>query len=390
MNEFNFVKTHGYRRPVGQGKYTLPYQLPPHPRPRPLTRANVFEPMTDFITIHEDSRIPKYRQIVNAIIDNISSGRLKIDDKIPSINALSEAFALSRDTVEKAYNILKDRKVITSVKGKGFYVTRTKLISKVNILFLVNKLSSYKMRIYNSFINTIGASSHTDLHIYHCDESLFLNLMDKHGRAYDYFVIMPHFKTATLRHISATDEVLRAIDALPKNKLILLDNQLLQLKGDYAEVYQDFEQDIYSALVQGLPRIRKYEKLILVYPTHSVYPYPKRILHGFRRFCVEHGLPFEVIEEIYDDTILHRGDLFITIEEADLVSLVKQLRDKEWDIGQDIGIISYNDTPLKDLLGITVISTDFDAMGRTTAELILEKKVDRIKNPFRLIERESL
>ena len=56
----------------------------------------------DQITIKEDSRIPKYRQIVDAIIENISAGTLKIDDKIPSINALSEHYLLSRDTVEKA------------------------------------------------------------------------------------------------------------------------------------------------------------------------------------------------------------------------------------------------------------------------------------------------
>ncbi|CAH1001863.1 hypothetical protein LEM8419_02771 [Neolewinella maritima] len=342
------------------------------------------------IAITEDSRVPKYRQIVNAIIDNISSGDLRIDDKIPSINALSEQFQLSRDTVEKAYNILKDRKVITSVKGKGFYVTRTKLIAKVNVLFLINKLSSYKMRIYNSFVKRMGANCHVDLHIYHCDESLFLNLMDKHCRAYDYFVIMPHFKTPGLQHVSATEEVIRSIDALPKNKLILVDNNLIKLEGEYAEVYQDFELDIYEALLRGLERIRHYKRAILVYPDRSVYPYPKRILHGFRRFCVEAKVPFEVIETIYEDTILQHGDLFITIEESDLVSLVKQVRDKEFVLGEEIGIISYNDTPLKDLLGITVISTDFDQMGQTTAELILEKRIDRVKNPFRLIERESL
>ncbi|MEM9261352.1 MAG: GntR family transcriptional regulator, partial [Bacteroidota bacterium] len=86
----------------------------------------------DHITIDEKSRIPKYRQIVDSIIQNIASGQLRIDEKIPSINALSEEYYLSRDTVEKAYNILKDRNIITSVKGKGFYVTRTKLIARVN------------------------------------------------------------------------------------------------------------------------------------------------------------------------------------------------------------------------------------------------------------------
>ncbi|THH34998.1 GntR family transcriptional regulator [Neolewinella litorea] len=342
------------------------------------------------LPIKEDSRIPKYQQIVNSIIDLISRGELRMDDKIPSINALSERYDLSRDTVEKAYNILKSRKVITSVKGKGFYVTRTKLISKVNILFLVNKLSSYKMRIYNAFVQRIAAHGHVDLYIYHCDEGLFLNLLAKSSQVYDYYIVMPHFKTPALRHVSATEEVLRAIDAIPKNKLIMMDNNLIQLGGEYAEVYQDFEMDIYAALKKGESKIRKYQKLILVYPERAVYPYPKRILHGFRRFCVEADMPFEVIDEIYEDTILRRGDLFITIEEADLVNLVKQIRDKEMALGEDVGVISYNDTPLKDLLGITVVSTDFDAMGRTAADMILNKKTERVKNPFRLIERESL
>ena len=347
-------------------------------------------PITDHIHISEESRIPKYQQIVNSITDNIASGRLGIDDKIPSINSLSESFDLSRDTVEKAYNILKDRNIITSVKGKGFYITRTKLLSKVNVLFLINKLSSYKMRIYNSFISRVAGVAHTDLHVYHCDESLFLNLLSRNLNAYDYYVIMPHFKTGALRHISDTPEVREAIEKIPKNKLIVMDNNNLKLDGDYAEVYQDFEEDIYTALKEGLEKIRRYDKLIMVYPQQSVYPYPKRILHGFRKFCVEAKLPFEVIDEIYDDTILHRGDLFITIVESDLVNLVKQIRDKEMTLGEDIGVISYNETPLKDLLGITVVSTDFDAMGKTAADLILDKRTEKIKNPFRLIERQSV
>ncbi len=342
------------------------------------------------LKIDEDSRIPKYQQIVNTIIENIASGNLKIDAKIPSINMLSEEYDLSRDTVEKAYNILKSRKIITSVKGKGYYVTKTKLISKVNILFLINKLSSYKMRIYNSFLNSVGANSHVDLHIYHCDDSLFLNLINKHRNSYDYYVIMPHFKTDRMKHVSYTDEVIAAIKGIPSEKLVLMDNNNIDIPGDHSEIYQDFKEDIYHALKEGLPKIRKYQKLVLAYPEQSVYPYPRRILHGFRQFCTEFSLDFEIIDEIYDNTILKKGDLFITIEEADLVKLVKQIRDHEFVLGQDIGVISYNDTPLKDLLGITVISTDFQAMGETAARMILNKERAKVKNPFHFIDRNSM
>lgn len=346
--------------------------------------------MIKFIKIDENSRVPKYKQIVDSIVYNISIGNLKIDQKIPSINMFSEDFYISRDTVEKAYNILKERKIITSIKGKGYYITGTKLVSKINILFLINKLSAYKMTTYNSFVNSIGANSNTDLLIYHCDETLFLNLLDKNKEAYDYYVIMPHFKTNDLKHVSFTDEVINSIKKIPKEKLIILDNIKLGMDGQIVEIYQDFENDIYNALIEGLSKINKYEKLILIYPEKAVYPYPRRILHGFKKFCVEHAINFEILNEVYDDMVLKKGDLFITIEESDLVNLVKLIRDSKFILGENIGIISYNDTPLKELLGITVVSTDFKVMGESASKMILNKEKGKIKVPFNFIDRNSI
>jgi hypothetical protein len=297
---------------------------------------------------------------------------------------------MSRDTVEKAYNILKERKIISSIRGKGYYITRTKLESKVNILFLTNKLSSYKMKTYSSFINTLGANAHVDLQIYHCDETLFLNILDKFEGAYDYYVITTHFKTDELKHLSFTDEVVNAIKNIPTEKLVVLDNIKLGTSDDVIKIYQDFENDIYNALKEGLSKIAKYKRLILVYPDKAVYPYPRRILHGFRKFCVEHDINFEILSEVYDDMILKKGDLFITIEESDLVNLMKQIRDEEYVLGKEIGVISYNDTPLKELLGITVMSTDFNIMGETAARMILNKEKGQVKVPFNFIDRNSI
>ena len=346
--------------------------------------------MIEFIKIDENSRIPKYKQIVDSIIYNISIGNLLMDEKIPSINMFSEEFYLSRDTVEKAYNILKERKIITSIRGKGYYIKRTKLIAKKNVLFLVNKMSAYKMRIYNSFVDTAGVNVHTDLQIYHCDESLFLNLLEKNKSAFDHYVIMTHFKTDNLKHVSSTDEVEKAIKQIPQEKLIILDNIKLNLEGKFVQIYQDFENDIYNALKQGIEKISKYKKIILFYPDKSIHPYPRRILHGFRKFCIEFSLDYEIIDEVFHDMIIKKGDLFIAIEESDLVNLVKQIREYEFSLGKDVGVISYNDTPLKDLLGITVISTDFKMMGKVSAEMILNNEKGRVKIPFKFIDRNSL
>ncbi|RAV28132.1 GntR family transcriptional regulator [Sinomicrobium soli] len=347
-------------------------------------------PAISDIRINENSRIPKYKQIVDSIIEGIACGDLKIGQKIPSINELSEECYLSRDTVEKAYRLLKEKKIIVSVKGKGYYTARTDLISRINVFFMVNKLSSYKMRIYNSFVDRIGVNGHVSLFVYHCEESLFVRTLEKNIGAYDYYVIMPHFKNDKLMHISNTEEVVRAIEKIPKNKLLLLDNGKPPVSGKYPSIYQDFENDIYQALTEALNKLQRYNKLILVYPRKAVYPYPLRILHGFRKFCVEHSFDFEILDEIYDDMGLQSGDTYIIIEENDLVNLVKQVREKQLVPGRDIGIISYNDTPLKELLGITVISTDFRIMGETAADLLLQGRNDNIRNVFRFLDRNSV
>lgn len=342
------------------------------------------------IQINEASRVPKYKQIVESIISDITKGKLNIGEKIPSINELSEYCDLSRDTVEKAYRELKSRKIIISVKGKGFYTAKTDLISKINVFFLINKPSSYKMLIYNSFVNGIGVDGHVTLSIYHCDETLFIREIQKNLGFYDFYVIMTHFKSDNLEHISYTDRILEQIEKIPKDKLIILDNDKPNIKGTYGAIYQDFKYDIYNALKEGINRLRKYDRLILVYPRKSIFPYPRRILRGFIQFCGEHNFEHEILDEIYDDMELHSKDIYVIIEEMDLVNLVRQINYKKLKLGKDIGIISYNDTPLKSLLGISVISTDFRAMGETAAYMVLKNKKEKVKNVFKYIERNSV
>lgn len=346
--------------------------------------------MVDLIKLDPNSVVPKYLQIIDAIIYNISEGNIKIGDKIPSINKLSKGIYLSRDTVERAYSILKKRKVVVSVHGKGTYIAETDLISKPKILFFVNKLSPYKMKVYNSFLKKIGDSSRVDIHSYHCDENLFLELMEKHKSSYDYFVIMPHFRNKNLSHISTTEKVTKIINKIPKENLILLDNNDHNLDGDFNEVFQDYKNDIISALNEGSERISKYNKITLVYPKTSFYPYPVGILDGFKKYCVQNNFKFEIIEEVTTETLIAPKNLFITLEDNDLVKVVNKIRSSKYDLGKEVGVISYNDSSLKQLLGITVITTNFESMGEKAANMIIQNKKEKVKIPISFIARTSL
>lgn len=73
----------------------------------------------------------------------------------------------------------------------------------------------------------------------------------------------------------------------------------------------------------------------------------------------------------------------MVVNDRDLVDLLKQAQLQNFAPGKDFGIISYNDTPLKEILagGITTLSTDFKQMGQTMASLITQKEIKTIENP---------
>ncbi len=339
--------------------------------------------MKDFFKINTDKKTPKYIQIVEAVTNAIKQGKLKKGDPVFSINDLSDEFLLSRDTVQKAYNLLRKKGIITAVKGKGFYINRTDITTPFRILLLFNKISNYKKLIYNAFVETMGDKAVVDLKIHHSSIRLLETLLQENMDEYDYFVLMPHFYTDA-------DEIYSIIKKIPAEQLIILDKDLPHTYSKYAGVYQDFKNDIYNALENGLDLIRKYNKLILVFP--KIIPYPREIITGFRCFCNSHNLAYNIITEIEEETVINKKEAYIVIEEADLVTLIKNCQTKKLTIGKDIGIISYNETLLKEILleGITVLSTDHHLMGETAAQLILENRKEKIKNPFTFIRRKSL
>jgi len=336
--------------------------------------------------IHTESRTPKYMQVVNLILEDIERGKLKIGDRIPSINETSFDFLLSRDTVEKAYNELRDRGIITSVRGKGFYVNSTNMENKIKVLLLFNKLSSYKKIIYYSIVETLGNQATVDLQIHHYNRTLFESLLQRNLGEYHFYVVAPHFYDENSRPETAY-ELIRKI---PSDKLLIIDRDVKDHENEFPGVYQDFARDIMEALESGITHLRKYERLILVFPKGELYPW--EIIDGFKRFCYFHNFNNLILDGI-DDEPLYKGDSFIVLAETDLANIVKKSREQNLKLGQDVGVISYNETPLKEILadGITTISTDFSHMGRSIAEQILGKE-DKIpiKNPFKLYLRNSI
>jgi DNA-binding LacI/PurR family transcriptional regulator len=161
------------------------------------------------------------------------------------------------------------------------------------------------------------------------------------------------------------------------------------IEGNYGCVFEDFELDIHQALYTGLEKIKKYNKLVLVFPTDNYYC--AGIEKGFKNFCDEEGFEYDIIERASQQPV-NAGELYIVIEEVDLVELIKKANASNLKLGKDIGVITYNDTPFKEILagGISVLSTDFNKMGDTLADMIKNRTRKKVKNPFTLIIRNSI
>jgi DNA-binding transcriptional regulator YhcF (GntR family) len=334
--------------------------------------------------INDFSTTPKYRQIVNSIISEIESGHMKEGDQLPSVNKLLIKYSISRDTAVKAYEMLKNQSIVDSVPGKGFYIKNTSFRPKARVFLLFNKLSAHKQLIYDAFTQTLGDDVPIDFFIYNNDFHLFKKILLSHINGnYTHFAIIAHF-------IEGGEDALEFIkEHLPINKIVILDKKLVGLPDGYASVYQDFEQDLYSALHEALPLLAKYRKLKLIFPPYNYHP--KEIIAGFNKFCDEYAFEHMVVADIAEEPI-SKGEVYINLVENDLVTLIKRVRNLNLAIGSEVGILSYNETPLKEILldGITIISTDFAKLGKTAAEMILSNKKKHVANPFRLVVRNSL
>lgn len=339
--------------------------------------------MNNLIKINEHSKTPKYRQIINSVIEGIESEQLKIKDKLPSVNKLLIHFDISRDTVVKAYDCLKEMDVIESVPGKGYYIKNSDFKRKVRVFLLFNKLSPHKKIIYDAFVERLGEDAAIDFFIYNNNYRLFKDLLlANKDENYSHFVIIPHF-------LDGGQDAVEVINQIPKNKLLLLDKQIIGIEGEYAAVYQDFGKNIYDALCEALPLLKKYKTLKIIFPSYSYHP--KEILKGFKIFCAEYAFECKIVKNILHEPI-EKDEAYINLMEDDLVTLIKRVKHLNLKVGEEVGLLSYNETPLKEILldGITIVSTDFRELGSTAARLILEGKKEHISNPFHLVVRNSL
>lgn len=319
----------------------------------------------------------KYKQVVNYVVDGINEGKYKKGDWIPSINEFRKNYNLSRDTVFAGLSELKSRGIIDSTPGVGYFIVSTRIPLKQKIFLLFNELNEFKEDLYNSFMEALGKSASVDLYFHNYNRKVFDTLINEANGKYTTYIIM----SGKFEGIETTLKQL-------SGRVFLLDHFHPELKGKYSSVSQDFEKNTYEALVFGVSYLQKYKRIFMVQKDEKE---PQERYGGLQAFCKEYQFEHKYIHTVKDRKI-KSGDVFMLVSDRDLVDILKQANLQNFTPGKDFGIISYNDTPLKEILagGITTLSTDFKLMGKTMAALINKKSIEVIDNPWKLNIRKSL
>lgn len=316
----------------------------------------------------------KFQQLIDSVIDAISRNLLEIGDMLPSVNQLCHESKLSRDTVFKAYAELKNRGIVESVPNKGYFVARA--ITKV-FLFL-DTFKAYKEVLYGSLRENLPDNIAVDLNFHHYNIDIFEKVIKEGLGKYNRYIIM------NFDH----ERVPEIIGQIPHHKLLIID-WMIHSTSDMSVIYQDFGETLYDSMGSHLELIKKYSRFIYLYPEFTYHP--RESITWFERFAENHHLEYQILRQAKKLQV-EQGDLYLLVSDRTLARVLDQCSEKKLIPGEDVGVISYNETPMKKYVknGITVISTDFELMGKKAAEFVITGEPVRIQIPTQMKVRSSL
>lgn len=319
--------------------------------------------MDDVFDYIENSPLKSKRdKIANGIMDAISDNSISKGDPIPSVNKFMQRLGVARMTVVKALNVLKERGIIVSEDKVGYFVRDVNVKRELKVFLFLTGFYSYHETLYNNIVDNINDPTITiDLYFHHCNPKIFKSVLLENIGSYGLYIITG-FEGPQMESLLAR---------IPPSKLLQI------IRPPVLNGVSSITQDFYSGLKKSLgalkDKLAKYERFVLAFPDKKGHP--EEIRQAFIEYCNEIGMEYQIEKKVSRESIT-KGCAYWVIEDSDLISLIKVGEEMGFRIGSDIGILSYNETPMKEIIrnGITVISVDFVELGKSIARFISSPK----------------
>jgi len=334
-----------------------------------------------FEKIHELEEMwsySKHDQFVQGIINAINEKIIVQGDPLPSVNAMIAEIGFARETVMKGYRELISRGIIESKNRLGYFVANDNTNQELKVALLMYAMDTFQEQFYHSFRNELGVNIHLDVFFHHGNIEMFETILSLIKGKYGMYVVspIPHPRTKEL------------LNSIPRNKFIMFD-RYEALDGDFSSVTQEFEKSSDEVFTQLADAIKKFDEMIFFHLPGSFLPI--EIVKSYLKFIKDFKINGKVLAE-YEPGSVKKGVVYYTHESWELWQILKDCKTKNLKPGKDVGILSHDDEPVKEIIfdGITTYSTDFALMGKRAAQFVLDKKPAHVIIPTKLIRRNSL
>lgn len=322
--------------------------------------------------------LSKHEKLVQGLLDAIDEGALRANDPLPSVNTMINKLGYARETIVKAYKELMERGVIASKNRKGYFVISENTRQKQKIALLMYAFDTFQETLYQNLRANIDKDTQIDLYFHHNNSDVFEAIFNRIVGNYNLYIVAP-IPNERIKHL---------LLSVPPAKLLIIDRHL-PLGKEYSYIVQEFQTSAYRIFNELKDKFSAYEEIIFFFRKNTAEP--TEILRSFRRFIKENNLKGKV-ETNYKPGSIQKNKVYFTIHNPELYAILKDVMNKNWQLGKDMAVLAHNDDVVKEIIagGITTFSTDFKKMGELAALFAKKRKKTQQVVPTLLYHRKSI
>ncbi|WP_184548087.1 winged helix-turn-helix domain-containing protein [Mucilaginibacter sp. FT3.2] len=332
-----------------------------------------------FEEIRKLAEIPSYSKhdrFVQGIINSIDEKIIGQDEMLPSVNKLIKELGFSRETIVKGYKDLISRGIVEAKNRLGYFVGNGNTGQTLNVALLMYNLDTFEEQFYRNFRYELGENVQLTTYFHHGNIEIFETILLQIKGKYGMYVVapIPHPKTKAL------------LENIPRNKFLMFD-RYEQLDGEFNHITQEFGLASYAVFSKLAPKISQFDEFIFYHSTSSLDP--REIAQSFRKFLKDFNIKGRIVEEYLPGSV-EKGKVYFTLDNFALWQIMRDCKTQKLKPGKDLGVLSHNDEPAKEIIGITTFSADFSNMGKMAGKAVLSKEKIQLTVPMILFARHTL